>query len=305
MKIRLTVVVGFILVLTWMSGAWAQDSAALRGKIEALYEAMDQALEAKDLATFMSLFTDDYQVILAGTDRQGFQDAIKQNFQGNDQLRTEHTIIDIAQSGDTIKVAWDQKIEGKSSDKDWGELYKRSMISLLIQEGNILKFARSAELDKNRLSNVNGQTYKDGQMGFSFAAPENWMIIPSVHPTIQGMVIVLAPDRSSVAMLGCIKMAGIGARQGIEGDEMLTEKLSKEGTYKLFKSGPISIGGHEGFETESKFFLPTTQERYRRRIYFNAGGSLYILCFDAIPFTQWDQVKGGFQSMLDSIKVPD
>jgi len=298
-------VIGFILALTCLSGVWAQDNAALKGKIEAVYEMMDQSLESRDLAAFMSLFTDDYQVILAGTDRQGFQDAIKQIFQGNDQLRAEHTIIDIAQSGDTIKVAWDQKLEGKSGDKDWDEPDKRSMISLLVQEGGILKFARSAELDKNRLINVDGQTYKDGRMGFSFAAPENWMIIPSVHPTMQGMVIVLAPDRSSVAMFGCVKMPGISARQGIEGDEMLTEKLSKEGTYKLFKSGPISIGGHEGFETESKFFLPTTQDRYRRRVYFSAGGSLFVLCFDAIPFTQWDKVKDGFQSILDSFKVPD
>ena len=123
---------------------------------------------------------------------------------------------------------------------------------------------------------------------------------------MKGVVLALAPDRTSVTLFfGYLKIAGISAQAAIEGDEGLSEKLSKDGSYKLYKSGPITVGGHDGFMTESKFLLPTTQERHRLRVYFNANGALYLLCFDAIPYTQWDAVKDGFQSILDSIKVPE
>ena len=105
----------------------------------------------------------------------------------------------------------------------------------------------------------------------------------------KGYVIALAPDRTSLTLFGYVKVAGISAQAGIEGDEALTEKLSKEGTYKLVKSGPITISGHDGFMTESKFLIANSSERHRLRVYFNANGALYVLCFDAMPPTQWDE----------------
>jgi hypothetical protein len=305
MKRRSAVLVGFILILTCMSGLWAQDDAALRKQVTELYDKTNQYCAAKDRDGFMSLMTDDFQMIFLGMGREAVGSSFEAYFKQTDQLRAEYSISDITPFGNMIKVIYDLKIEGKTGAADWKVLFQGGAIDFLTKQNGILKIARSAQYDKSRQGNIDGKIYGDKPTGFSFTAPEGWMILPSSHPTIQGMVYALAPDMTSVAALGYVQLPGIGARQVIEGDEAISEKLSLEGTYKLFKSGPISIGGHEGFETESKFFIQTTQDRYRRRVYFNAGGRLYILCFDAIPYTQWDKVKSGFQSILDSIKTSD
>lgn len=305
MKRRSAVAVGFILILTCMSGLWAQDNAALKKQVKELYDKTNQYWAAKDRDGSLSLMTDDFQMIFLGVGREGVRVSLEAYFKQADQLRADYAISEIAPVRNMIKVIYDLKIEGKTGAEDWKVLYQGGAIDFLTNQNGVLKIARSAQYDKSRAGNINGQTYADKQTGISFTAPEGWLILPSSHPTIQGMVFALAPDMTSVAALGYVPSPGINARQAIEGDEALSEKLSVEGTYKLFKSGPISIGGHEGFETESKFFLPSAQDRYRRRVYLNAGGKLHIFCFDAIPYTQWDKVKGGFQSILDSIKVAD
>ncbi len=304
MKIRSTIVVGFVLFLTCVSYALAQH-ADLRARVEELFEKADQYTEAKDLEASLSLLSDDWQMILAGIDRNGVRDYIEQLFKDHDELWSQHVILEIAESGNLIKVISDELLKGKSGDGDWTEIYHRPGIYYLAQEGNSLKIFRSAEIDRDRLQNVDGQTYKDENAGFSFTVPDNWAIIPSKHPTMQGYVMVLAPDMSSAALLGYLKIPGLNlsARQAIEGDEAATERIAKEDDYKLHSSGPISVGEYEGFETESEFLLPSTQPRYRRRVYFNAGDFLYALSFDAIPPENWDMVKGGFQSILDSIQI--
>ena len=175
---------------------------------------------------------------------------------------------------------------------------------MLIQQGDSLKFARAAEIDRNRLNNVVGQKYRDDQIGLSFAVPANWSIFPTKwNPAVQGAVFVLAPDFTSAAVLGVVKASGMSGQQAAETDEAMGKTISPPGTYKLFKSGPIRINGHEGYEIESEFFVPFDRERHRWRVYFNAGDALYPFCFDAMPFKQWDQVKEGFQFILDSVKV--
>ena len=106
-------------------------------------------------------------------------------------------------------------------------------------------------------------------------------------------------------MIGYVKAPGISAKQAAEGDEALGKNLSDKNAYQLIKSGPINVGLYKGYEIESKFFIPRDRERHRRRVYFKAGGLLYVLCFDAMPFKQWDSVKDGFQFILDSLKIED
>lgn len=306
MKIRSIIIAGFIFSLACVSCAWAQD-ADLRAKVEELFEMADQYTEAKDLEAHMMLFADDWQLIFAGTDREGARDYIKQLFADNDELWAGHMILDIGRFGKLIKVISDQMRKGRSGEADWVEIYHRPELHYLVQEGNHLKFLRTAEIDKDQLNYVDGQIYKDEKAGVSFTAPDNWAIIPSKHPTMQGYVMVLAPDMSSSALLGYLKIPGLAlsARQAIEGDEAATEKIAKEGDYKLHNSGPVRVGGYEGFETESEFLLPTAPSRHRRRVYFKAFDFLYVLCFDAIPPDNWEVVKGGFQSILDSIQIDD
>ena len=93
----------------------------------------------------------------------------------------------------------------------------------------------------------------------------------------------MAPDGSSAAMLGHVKAAGVNPQQAVEGDEAMAKLLSKPGTYKLIRSGPIRVNGLEGFEIESEFFITGDRERHRRRVYLIAGDLLYVLCFDGIP----------------------
>jgi hypothetical protein len=305
MKRRSTVLVGFILILASISSLWAQDDAALRKQVTELYDRTNQFCAAKDIDGFMSLMSDDFQMIFLGVGREAVRSSFEEYFKQTDQLRAEYAISDITPFGNMIKVIYDLKLEGKTGTADWKVLFQGGAIDFLTKQNGVLKIARSAQYDKSRLGNIDGKIYRDRQTGLSFTAPEGWMILPSSHSIMQGMVFALAPDMTSVASICYVQLPGIAARQAIEGDEAISEKLSTEGTYKLFRSGPISIAGHEGFETESRFFIPSSQDRYRRRVYFNAGGKLYVLCFDAIPFTQWDKVKSGFQSILDSVKVAD
>jgi ketosteroid isomerase-like protein len=305
MKRISTIAVGSILILTCMAGLWAQDDAALRKQVTELYDKTNQYYAAKDINGFMSLMTDDFQMIYVGVGREAVRSGFEAYFKQADQLRTNYTISEISPFGNMIKVICDSKIEGKTGTEDWKVLYQGGAIDFLVKRDGALKIARSSTYDKLRTGNIHGQTYTDKQAGFSFSAPDGWLILPASSQYVQGMVYVLAPDATSVADLGYVPTSSITPRQGIEGDEAITEKLSMEGAYKLFKSGPVSIGGHAGFETESRFFIQTTQDRYRRRVYFNAGGKLYPFCFDAIPPAQWNKVKEGFQSILDSVKVEE
>jgi len=303
MKRRLSITFGLIFIITCASGVWARDDAKLKAKVEALYAKADQAWRTKDLEGYMSLLTNDFQNIYLGRDREGIRNLLKDLFDGYDELRVTNNLLEITRSGDWIKVVNDSKMEGKSRNKEWSLVSQNTFIDLLVQEGNLLKFARSTQSDKDRLTNVIGQTYRDRQTGFSFTAPKNWEILPtSAHPYIQGNVFVLAPDGTSAAMLGYVKIPGISAQQAAEGDEALGKVLSKPDAYRLIKSGPIRVNGLEGFEIESQFFIPSDRERHRRRVYLKAGDLLYVLCFDAMPLRQWDRMKDGFQLILDSVK---
>jgi len=305
MKSRSTIIIGFILALMGFSETRAQVDADLRTKVEALYHQAEHSWATRDLDLYMSLLAENYEDIFAGADRKGIRSVLRIRFMGYEELRAEYTILDVSQSGRFIRAAVNVKVEGKSSEGIWATLADTVSLSLLIQEGGSLKIYRSTETDGDRLKNVRGQTYRDEQINLSFTVPENWHIFPTVaHPALQGCVFILAPDMSSATMIGYVKVPGVSAKKAVEGDEAATKILSDPEKYELFRSGPITVDGHQGFETESKFFiLLEGRERHRRRVYFNAGGSLYVVCFDAMPFSQWNQVKDGFQSILDSIKV--
>jgi len=300
------IIVGIVLIVTSLSGVSAQDDAKLRARVAALYEKVDRALEAKDLEGFMSFLTDDYQSIFVGSDRKSIQSVLRIRFMGFSELRAGHTIHEVTRSGNIVKAISDQILEGRSSNKAWEVLDQSTIIDLLIQQSDALKFARSAEIDRNRLNKINGRTYKDDQIGLSFTAPPNWIIIPTKWESpVERNVFVVAPDLTSTAVLGCVQTNAVSGKQAAEADETMGKAISLQGRYKLIKTGAIRVSGHEGYEIESEFFIPFDRERHRWRVYFNAGGALYPFCFDAIPFKQWDQVKDGFQFILNSVRVPN
>lgn len=305
MKSRSFIFVGFILTFMCLSEAPAQVDAELRAKVETLYYQAEQSWAAKDLELYMSLLADDYEDVFAGSDRKGVRSVLRVRFMGYEELRAEYSILDVTRSGGFIKAAVNAKIEGKSDEGIWSVIADNTSLNLLVQEGDALKISRTTETDVDRLNNVHGQTYRDAEAGFSFTVPENWQIIPTVaHFALQRSVFVLAPDMSSSAMIGYVTAPRVNAQKAVEGDDAATKILSDPKKYELFKSGPITVDGHQGFESESKFFITLEgRERHRRRVYFDADGLLYVLCFDAIPFDQWDKMKGGFQFILDSIKV--
>jgi hypothetical protein len=305
MKSKSAGVVGLILLFVCVSGVLAQDNASLKAKAQAFYDQESSLVQAKNLEGLMSFVSDEYQAIMAGLDREGAKSILKSIFSSVDEIKATLTALDASPSGRFIKVLRHEKVMVRSGGGEWEELSNKQIIEYLVQEGGVLKTARSADMDKTRLSYINGLTYKDPESGLSFVVPNGWEIIPSMHPTIKGYVLALAPDKTSVAMMGYGRMPGSTAQQIAEGDENIGKALSKAETYQLYKSGPITLKGIEGFETESRFNIPNAQDRHRRRVYFKTHGLLYVLCFDAIPYTQWDNVKDGFQQILDSVKVED
>jgi hypothetical protein len=76
MKRRSTAVVGFMLILTCMPGLWAQDDAALRKQVTELYDKTNQYCAAKDINGFMSLMTDDFQMIYVGVGREAIRSGL-------------------------------------------------------------------------------------------------------------------------------------------------------------------------------------------------------------------------------------
>ena len=305
MKNKSAVVVGLILVFACISSVCAQDNTGLKAKVKAYYDQISSLYKAKNFEGLMSLMTDDFQVIFYGLDREGARNYLKNLLSSYDEIQATYTPLEITPSGRFIKVRRDEKVMGRSGGGEWKEITNKQMIDYMVQESDSLKIARTADIDKSRLSYINGSTYTDEEGRFSFVVPDGWDIIPGVHPGMKGMVLALAPDRVSIAMMGYVKTPGITAQQAAEGDEGVGKAMSKAETYKLYKSGPINFRSYEGFEIESRFNIPNAQDRHRRRVYFKAHGSLYVLCFDAIPYTQWDTVKDGFQQILDSIIVKD
>jgi len=191
----------FILVITFALAAQAQD-ARLKSKVTAFYETVDWMYAEKNLDGYMALFADDFQILLAGAGRDVIQAAVKKMFDENAEMRARHTILEIAPYGDRIGVVFDQKVEGKPADGDWKTIAENTVIEFLVQQNDSLRLSRSAEFDKSRMSCIAGRAYKDNQSGFSFTVPENWAIIPSKHVTLQGIVLVAAPDMSSSALFG-------------------------------------------------------------------------------------------------------
>lgn len=301
MKRRAPVIIGLVLFSAYVSAAWARDDAGLRADVEALYHKADQAWQDRNLEGYMSLLAGDFQGIFAGRDREGIRSFIKDLFDAYDELRVTNGFLSIRRSGKWIQVLNDSKLEGRSRNK-WSLISQNTNADLLVQEGRTLKYARSIQVDRHRLDNLNGLAYRDPQTGFSFTVPKNWEIFPSPHPTVQGGVVVMAPDGSSAAILGYVKAPGIDTKKAAEGDEAIGKVLSKPGTYRLMRSGPVRINGYEGFEIESEFFFIGDRERHRHRVYLNAGDLLYVLCFDAMPARQWDKVKDGFKHILNSIR---
>ena len=298
------IIIGFVLVVTCRPGYPAQDDAKLRAKVAALYDRADRSLESKDLEAFMSLLADDYQSIFAGSDRKSIQSVLRIRIMGFSELRAGHTIHEVTRSGNIIKAISDQILEGRSGNKAWEVLDQSTVINFLVQQGENLKFARSAEIDRNRLAYITGRTYRDDQIGLSFTVPPNWSIIPTKWGSlVERNVFVLAPDFTSAALLGCVKANGMSGQLAAETDETVGKAISLPASYRLIKSGPIRISGHDAFEIESEFLIPFDRERHRWRVYVNSGSVLYPFCFDAIPFKQWDQVKDGFQSILNSVRI--
>lgn len=301
MKRSAPAMIGLFLISACVSAAWAREDARLKADVEALYQKADQAWQDRNLEDYMSLLTGDFQSIFAGRDREGIRSFLKDLLDAYEDLRVTNSFLSISRSGKWIKVLNDSKLEGKSRNK-WSLIAQNTNADLLVQEGPGLKFARSTQIDKHRLTNINGQTYRDPQAGFSFTVPKNWEILPAPHPTVQGGVIVLAPDGSSAAMLGYVKAPGIDTKKAAEADEAIGKVLSKPGTYRLLRSGTVRINGYEGFEIESEFFFIGDRERRRHRVYLSAGDMLYVLCFDAMPARQWGSVKDGFQFILNSVR---
>jgi hypothetical protein len=304
MKSKWIVATGIVLMFACLSGTWAQD-AGLKAKVAAFYNQVNACYQTKNLEGYLSLMTEDFQIIMAGLDREGARSYLKSLFASYDQFQAAYTPLEITQSGRYIRVIREEKIQGKSVNGDWKEVSNKQMLDYLVQEGSSFKFARTTDFDKTRMNTISGQMYKDEQSGLSLTAPDGWEIIPGMHPSMKGTVFIMAPDKLSMALIGYVKIPGITAQQAAEGDEQLAKVLTKDGVYELYKTGPIHVGSYEGFEIESRFNIPNAQDRHRRRVYFKAQGSLYVMCFDAIPFSQWDNVKVGFQQILDSLRIEE
>ncbi|MEW6238609.1 MAG: hypothetical protein AB1656_24760 [Candidatus Omnitrophota bacterium] len=295
-----------LIIAIFSATVWAED-AALRAKVEALYASYKQAIEAKDVDAVMANYSYDYLAIFMGIPKESQRDMIKGLFnlcQGD--IRWSAKIESVEQKGDYIKVVSNILLEEKK-DAKWTPISKNAYVEFLSEEKGALKIRSNAAINKERLKWIDGNQYKDGNTGVSLTAPKDWTIIPMIVPNMNDGVAVIAPDAVCVGVLGMLELPGnIGGKEAVEGDDAAAKRLAGD-SYKLFQSGPRTVGGAEGYESVSQFQLVVDKavfpERKRWRVYFKSGGLLYIFNFDAFPPDRWEKVKPGFESILNSFAL--
>ena len=135
MKSRLGITIGVILVFACVTQAWAQDNPGMKAKVNAHNSQLSTHINAGDIDGFLSLFADDFQIIMAGLDREETRSLLKLVFLQYDQIRATYTPLEISEYVNSIKAVRDEKIMGTSSDAVWKEISNKWMIDYLIQLG--------------------------------------------------------------------------------------------------------------------------------------------------------------------------
>lgn len=310
-KISLLPLFGFIILFSLAGVAFGAGESVsaeqtvtpeIRAMVEACYEGSIKAFEAEDMDAFMTYFTDDYQALFYGIGRDAVRKQMEKVCESFDDLKMTVTNKRITRTGDLVQVIEDLKIEGRPQGQTESRVIQESVaLEILREEYGELKTCQSAVMKKSHVEYVNGQTYRNENVGFSFTVPEGWVLVPFEYPVMLESAIFFKPGSNTVGLLGYLEIPyNTGAKAALDADSMMMKRLTKDTYEQLLECQETSIAGVTAYEDISKFGEDGSSLRQRRRVYFDAGGLLYTFIFDAMPAMEWKEVESDFQTVLDS-----
>lgn len=294
-----------VLAIFCCTSLWAADDAANRAKVDAFYKEYNQAIESKNLDALMNHLSSDFMIMGTmgvGAGKEQIKQAMQNIFNQYEQVRNTLKIDSVSSVDNNLRVLGEAALESKkSSDAQWNTIIKTGFIDLFKEENGVLKLAASGQIDLDRMKNIQGTTYKDETIGYTFSAPQGWTLLPFNLPTLQGSVMMLTPDNHSPGFFGHVQIPyNVGVKQAIEGDDAVMKKLMK--TFKIEKSGPTTVKGMEGYESLTRYASDKGQEQTRQRIYLSGGGLLYVFIMEA-PSKHWEEVKGKLEEIVNSFEL--
>lgn len=295
--------VPFILAVFCCSFVWAADDAATRAKIDAFYKEWNQTVESKNLDELMNLMSPKFAIMGGmGAGREQIRTAMQNIFKQYEQLRNTIRIDTVTTVDTCLRVLGEANLESKKSgDAQWSTVIKSGFIDLFEEENGALKLTASGQIDLDRMKDIQGTTYTDKTIGYSFSVPQGWTLLPFNITTLQGSVMMLTPDSHSPGFFGHVQIPyNVGVKQAIDGDDAVMKKLMK--TFKIEKAGPTTIKGLEGYESLTRYASDKGDEQVRHRIYLSGGGLLYVFIMDA-PSKHWEEVKDKLAEIVNSFEL--
>ncbi len=292
-----------LLAILCCSFVWAADDAALRAKVDAFYKEYNQAVESKNLEALMNFFSSDFNIMGAmGGGKDQIRTAMEGFFKQHEQLRNTLRVDSVTSVDANIRVIGEANLESKKSgETQWNTVIKSGFIDIFKEENGSLKLTASGQVDLDRMKNIQGATYTNKTIGYSFSAPQGWSLLPFNITHIQDGVMMLTPDNHSPGYFGHVQIPyNVGVKQAIEGDDAVMKKLMK--TFKIEKSAPIVVKGLEGYESLTRYTAEKGDEVTRHRIYLSGGGLLYVFIMEA-PSKHWDEVKDSLTQIVNTFEL--
>lgn len=299
---KILIPVLFVFFSSFLTAKAAEEE--LKAKAEVMLQQMKTGMEAKDINKVLSQSSKEFTAAYAGPNYEQVKKQLTDLFQQYDAISYTYNILSVKSVGKLILVITDQEIKGRKANSPNSEIatiQKNTSGDILWEENGQLKIISNVNVKKDSLKWVEGQTYNNKNVGISFQAPQNWIIVPAAFPTLLETVYMIAPDGKSVAMYGYLELPySLSVKQAVDGDDQITRKLAGN-TYKEFYAKAFEFKGYDAYDQMAKFIIPQDdRDRQRRRVYFNAGGLLHVFNMDVIPSANWNQWEKDYQGILDS-----
>ncbi len=304
---KIWILLGCILLIAFTAATGFTVDEELNKKVEQFYHSMEQATLAKDVDACFSYYSSDYKGLLFGPKKEDFIEIIKKLFSENDGIRLNCKIERIEPFENFIQVIQEETVEvKKTSDSEWTLLNKQMCADFLKEENGELKLLVNTPVNKDRFQYIQGKRFSNETIGISFSVPNDFIIIPAVHPTLSGSLAFLSSDASFTGMFAYVELPyNVGAKEAVLADDAAVKRIAGD-SHQSIRTGPVPVGNLEAFECVSQFqFSNEAEARKRRNVYFTAGGLLYVFIFDAVPASKWEQLEPKFQSILDSFVLSE
>lgn len=291
-----------IVVLILSAVAWGQN-VELKSKVETFYSRYNQAFESKNLEAVMNFYSPQFKPMGTLATLEHLKGYMENLFKNEYRLRSKITVDQVKIVDQKVQVLGSCTIESKKQENaPWKTVLDDGFIEVLEPTDDTFRFISSGTINRKRFKNINGNTYVNSTIGFSFSSPDDWSLFPFEIPNMQEGVLFMTPDGHTPAFFGYVQIPyKVGAKEAVDGDDAVMKKLVK--TFTLVDSGPVTVKGLDGYQSTSRFSIDNG-ELTRKRVYLVGGGLLYVFVFNT-PTKHWNEVADRFPEILDSFTLTE